>query len=91
MKTFSEKLINELHNLMQKHLHAIRSPNVSDSIFVKINGNLVNKQKDLFKILVQDLHNYLILPMFQGYFFGARNDDGKVCIGDTSLSKYKNQ
>ena len=31
------------------------------------------------------LHNDLILPIYQGDFFGARTVDGKLCIGDTSL------
>ena len=30
----------------------------------------------------------MILPTYQGGFFGARTVDGKVCVGDTSLSKY---
>ena len=30
----------------------------------------------------------MILPISQGDFFGARTVDGKVCIVDTSLTKY---
>ena len=30
----------------------------------------------------------MILPTPQGYNFGARTVDGKVCIGDTSFRKY---
>ena len=40
---FSEKLINELHAFIENHPHEIHYPNVKDSVFVKINGILVNK------------------------------------------------
>ena len=69
----------------KNHPHSINLP---DSLFVKINGTLVNKQKHLLKISLQDLHNDMILPIYQGGFFGAKTVDVKVCIGDTSLRKY---
>ena len=34
------------------------------------------------------MHNNIILPVYQCGFNGARNKDGKVCIGYTSLRKY---
>ena len=30
----------------------------------------------------------MILPIYEGYIFGTRIVDGKICIGDTSLMKY---
>ena len=72
---FYEKLVNELHDWIDKHPHVIKYPNVSDSLFVKINGTLVNKQKHIIQIFVQELHNNLILTIYQGGFFGAKNVD----------------
>ena len=34
------------------------------------------------------MQNYMILPIAQGNYFGARIVDGKICIGEMSLSKY---
>ena len=34
------------------------------------------------------MHNDLILPVSQGGFYGARYEDGRVCIRDTFLRKY---
>ena len=42
---FSEKLINELYACIENHPHVIHSPNIKDSMFVKIHGTLVKKQK----------------------------------------------
>ena len=47
---FSEKLIDELHAWIENHPHVIHSTNVKDSVFVKINGTIVNKQKHLLQI-----------------------------------------
>ena len=66
----------------------IHSPNVKDSLFVKINGTLVNKQRNLLQILLRELHNDMILPISEGDCFGAIIVDRKVCIGDTSPRKY---
>ena len=65
--------------------HIIHFSNVSDSIFVKNNGNLVNKQKHLLQISVRELHNDMVLPILQGSVFGASTVDGKLCIRDASL------
>ena len=46
----SEKLVNELHAWIQNHPHVIHCPNVKDLLLVKINGDLVNKQKHLLQI-----------------------------------------
>ena len=51
---------------------------------VKINGTLVEKQKHLLQISVQELHNDIILLISEDGFFGARTDDRKVCIRKTS-------
>ena len=51
-----------------KHPHIIVSPNVSDSILVKINGTIVKKWKHLTQISIRDLHNDIILPIYQGVF-----------------------
>ena len=42
----------------------------------------------MLQIAVQYIHNNLILPIFQGSFFGAIKEYSKVCIADTHLSKY---
>ena len=84
----SEKLFNELHDWIDKHHHLIQYPNVSFLLSFKINGNLVNKQKQIIKISVWELHNDMILTITQGYCFGAKIVDGKLCIGDTSHRKY---
>ena len=34
------------------------------------------------------MHNDLLLTVYQGIFYGSRNKDGRVCIGDTYLKKY---
>ena len=62
--------------------------NVKDSLFVKNNGNIVKKQKHLLKISVRELHNDMILPIYERVCFGTRIVDGKLCIGDMSLRKY---
>ena len=60
---FSEKLVNELHDWIENQPHVIQYPNVPDSLFVKINGNLLKKQKYLLQISVLELHNDMILPI----------------------------
>ena len=45
MRIVSENIVNKLHDWIEKRPHVIKSPNVSDSIFVKFNGTIVNKQK----------------------------------------------
>ena len=42
----------------------------------------------MLQISVHELHNYLILPVYQGGFCGARNDESRVWIGDSSLRYY---
>ena len=49
---FTEKLVNELHDWIDKLPHVIQPPNVSDSLFVKINVTLVKEQKQLLQISV---------------------------------------
>ena len=66
---FSEKAVNELHAWVENHPHVIHSPNVKDSFFVKINDTIVKKQKYILQILVQNLHNDVILPISDGSFF----------------------
>ena len=77
---FYEKIINELHAWIGNHPHVIHSPNIKDSLSVKINGNLVNKQKHLPQISVQELHNDMTL-LFLKDLFGARTADERICIG----------
>ena len=45
---------------MEKHPHVILSTNVLDSIFIKLNGNILKKQKKLIQILLHELRNDLI-------------------------------
>ena len=40
---FYGKLVNELYDWTEKHPNAIQSTHVSDSLSVKIDGNMVNK------------------------------------------------
>ena len=42
----------------------------------------------LLQTSVRELHNDLILPVPQGELYGARNQEGRVFIGDTSMRKY---
>ena len=46
------------------------------------------KQEYLLQISSQELHNDMVLPIYQVGFFGAINEVEKSCIGDTSLGKY---
>ena len=85
---FSKKLVYKSHTWIEYHPHVILYPNVSDLIFVKINVNIVEKPHIIIQISIQELHNDMMLPIFQGDCFGAITVDGKVCIGDTSLRKY---
>ena len=48
--TYSEKLLNKSHSWIEHHPNLIDPPNVKDSLFVKINGTIVNKQKHLLQI-----------------------------------------
>ena len=57
-------------------------------MFVKINGTLLKKQKNLLQISVRELHNDMIFPSSEGGFSGAIPADGNIYIGDTSLRKY---
>ena len=83
---FSEK-INELNYWIENHPHVIHLPNVKDSLFVKINGTILKKHKHLPQISLRELHNGMILPIYE-VFFGARTADGNICIGYTSLRNY---
>ena len=80
-----QKPVNELHDWIENHPQVIHYPNVSDSLFFKINDNLVKKQKHILQISVWELQNDMILPIYQMYVLGARNFYGKVCIEDTSI------
>ena len=85
---FSEKLVNELHERIQKHPHVIQSANVSDSLLVKINGTLIKKQEHMLQISVRELYNDLILPIYQGCFFDEKKYYIKLCILDMPIRKY---
>ena len=61
---------------------------VSDSVFFKVNGNLLNKHKNLFQISVHKMQNDLILTVSQGGFHVAINEDDRLFTGDNSLRKY---
>ena len=60
------KLANELHDWIGEKTRVIQPPNVSDSLFVKLSGTILKKQKHLLQISVQELHNDIILPIYQG-------------------------
>ena len=63
---FSERLVNELNDCIENHPHVIQTQNISDSLFVKINGTPVKKHKHLLQIPVKELHNNTILSIYQG-------------------------
>ena len=71
--SFSGNIFNELHGWKEKNPHVIQYPNISDSIFYKVNGSLLKKNNHLIQISVREMHNDLILPVFQGRFYGAIN------------------
>ena len=66
---FSEKLVNELHSWIENHPRVINSPNVKNSLFVKIKGTIVKKQKHILQISVREIHNNMILTVSEGGFF----------------------
>ena len=41
----SGKIVNKLHAWIENHPHVVNYHNVSDSLFVKINGTIVNKKE----------------------------------------------
>ena len=43
----------------------------------------------LIQILVHEIHNNLIILVYQCGFYGAGNDYGKVCVGYMSLRNQK--
>ena len=47
----------QLHEWIEKQPHVIQLPNVSDSLFVKINGAIVKKQKHILQI-ANVIHTY---------------------------------
>ena len=65
---FFENLVNELHERIEKKIHIIPPPNVSDSICVKFNGNESNKRNYFIKISLREFYNDIILPVSQGVF-----------------------
>ena len=81
----SENLVNELHDWIEKQPHVIKYPNEPYSKIFKFNDTLLKKHKHLLQISVHDMHNDLILPVSKGVFHGARNEYGRVYIGDMSL------
>ena len=67
---------------IEKHPHVIPSPNVSDSICVKVNSFYLFL-KHLLQISVNDLiYQCLKVDLVNS------SEDGRVCIDDTSLIKY---
>ena len=79
--------MNELHDYIEKHPHAIPPPNVSDSMCVKVNVNLL-KPEALSSNLSMSVSRWYDFTSFSRCFFGARNEDGRLFIGDKSLRVY---
>ena len=46
------RIINELHGCIDKYPHVIPYTNVSDSIFLKVNGNILKKRNNLLQTSV---------------------------------------
>ena len=74
----SGKRVNELHSWIENHPRVIHTPNISGSLFIKINITFVNKQKYLLQISVRELHNDRILPIYQGNLFWCTNCRWKI-------------
>ena len=85
---FYQNIGNELHYCIYKHPHVSPYPNVSELIRIKVNGNMLNKRKELIQFLAHELHNDLLLPVSKGGFSGARDEEGRELIGNTILRKY---
>ena len=77
-----------LNKWVEKHPHVTQSQIISDSIIFTFNVILFKKQKQLLQISVRDLYNDIILPVSQGKFHAASNEDSIVRIGCTSLRNY---
>ena len=60
---YSENFVDELYDWIEKDPHVIKYPNISYSLFVKTNGNLVNNQTHIPQISVQELQNDMIIPI----------------------------
>ena len=43
MYIYSKKMVSELHDWVEKQPHVFQYPNVSDSIFVKVNGIILKE------------------------------------------------
>ena len=75
---FSGEIFNYLHEWIENHPHVIHSLDVKESLFVKIISTLLNKQKDILQISVQDLH--MIFPISQGIVLVQEQLMGKYVL-----------
>ena len=49
---------------------------------------MLKKQNHFIQTLVREFQNDLILPVSRVGFYGARYEEGRVCVFNNSLSKY---
>ena len=61
---------------------------MKDASFLKTNGTLVREKNHLLQISGQELHNDMILQMYEGGSFGAIKFNRKLFIVDTLIRKY---
>ena len=66
---FSGKIVYELCTWIENNPNVIHSTNVSDSLFFKVNGTILNNHNYLLQISVQELQNYMILPIPPGFWY----------------------
>ena len=79
----SGNIVNALLEWIENNSHVTPYTNVSGSVVVNDNVNILRKNKQPLKISVHELQNDLVLPVAQCGLYGARNENIKVFIGDT--------
>ena len=85
---FTPKYIVRLHDWIENYSELITvSPKIDDTVWVTnpITKVKERKQKMFYVSCVRELHNKMIQPVNLGGFDGARNDEGEVCVSDTTL------
>ena len=86
---FTDDFVKELHEWVKGHRDVIACPNGKDTLKIKMEGQKdpVLMEKLLIQISIRELHNDLVKPMSEGGFAGARDKEGNIIIGDTTLKR----
>ena len=90
LKGFSKvtsEIKEALDQWVRNHPNVRPSPITRDTLLVKnpLTGLKERTGKLLLEIPVRELHNDMLLPTIEGGFAGARDEDGKIIISDTTL------